>query len=326
MKALRYHAVGSLDQVRIDEVERPACAPGETLVNVAAAGVNPIDAKIPTTGFAGQSVPRTLGIDFAGTVVASDRFAIGTRVFGSGQGFGVKHDGAFADFVCVPSDGLVELDESIAFEDAAALGVVFLTAHECLVGGGAAREGETVVVHGAGGGLGQACVQIAAKVVRARTIAVVSSDAGDTLARALGAVETIDRKKVDVPEAIRALTDGRGADVIVDVVGGAVFEASVVLLAPYGRLVAVGLSAGAERRVQFDLVEFYRANRRIVGVTSSSFGMAERAHRLREIAGWIRDGKIAPPVVEIVPFERARDALARTMAPEGAHGKLVLRL
>jgi NADPH:quinone reductase-like Zn-dependent oxidoreductase len=327
MKALRYHAVGSLDHVRFDEIEPPACGPDETLVKVAAAGVNPIDAKIPTSGMAGQSTPRTLGIDFAGTVVGSDRFAKGMRVFGSGNGFGVRRDGSFAEFVCVQSDGLVELDDSISFETAASLGVVFLTAHECILGSAAAtRSGETVVVHGAGGGLGQACVQIASKIAAARTIAVVSSADGDALARSLGAAETIDRKRVDVPEAIRSLTEGRGADVIVDLVGGAVFEASVVLLAPHGRLVAVGLSAGAERRVQFDLVEFYRANRRIIGVTSSSFAMDERARRLREVASWLRDGKIVAPVIEVVPFDRARDALARTMAPEGVHGKLVLKL
>ena len=326
MKALRYHAVGSLDALRFDDVAVPTPDAGETLVKVEAAAVNPIDAKIVTAGMGGQTMPRTLGVDFAGTVVGGDRFAPGTRVFGSGQGFGVGCDGAFAEFVATDADGVVAMDDALSFEAAAALGVVFLTGYQCIVDAGTVRQGETVVVHGAGGALGQACIQLAAHVAGARTIAVVSSDDGAAQALALGASDTVDRKREDVSEAVLRLTGRRGADVIVDVVGGAVFEASVVLLAPHGRLVSVGLSAGSSRRVQFDLVEFYRANRKIIGVTSATLPPIERARRLTRIAAWIRDGKIAPPAYEVFPFDQARDALARTMAAEGAHGKFVLRM
>ncbi len=324
MKALRCHSVGSLEGVSLDEVDRPAPGASETLVRVVAAGVNPIDAKIVTTGYAGLTLPRTLGIDFAGTVEAGGSFAPGTRVFGSSAGGGIARDGTFAEFAAVDSSVLVALPGGIAFEAAAALGVICLTAHMAVIDAPSTRAEDTVLVHGAGGGVGAMCVQLASRVIGARTIAVVSGEDGAARARALGAHETIDRKRADVPEAVRALTHGRGADVIVDTVGGAVFESSVGLLAPFGRLVSLGLSAGEHRRVQLDLVEFYRANRRIVGVGSGAITGAARGSMLAHFVRWIAENKIRVPVPDVMPLARGVDALARMLAPEGARGKVVL--
>ena len=326
MKALRYDAVRSSGPVALEDIAMPVARDGEALVKVVAAGVNPVDAKIAAGSFHGPAAARTLGIDFAGTVTASSRWSAGSRVLGSLAGAGLARDGAFAEYVTVEDDALVEMPPALGFDAAATIGVIGLTAHMAVIGAPASKRDETIVIHGAGGGVGSACIQIAARVVGARTIAVVSGDEGAVRARSIGAQQTIDRRGADVSKAVLALTSNRGADVIIDVVGGAVFESSVTLLAPFGRLVAVGLSAGANRRVAFDLVEFYRTNRRILGVTSSTLTGVARAALLRDIVAWIADGTFTPPEPEIMPLARGVEALARMMAPDGVHGKVVLRV
>jgi NADPH2:quinone reductase len=245
-------------------------------------------------------------------------------VFGSGQGFGIARDGAYAEFVVAPAACVVPRPANLPVERAAGLGVVFLTAWMAVMEAGAAREGEVVLVHGAGGGVGQALVQLAARVARARVLAVVSSDEGAARARALGAHETIDRTRTDVQAEVQRLTKWRGADVVCDVVGGAVFEASLGMLAPYGRLVTIGVSTGARGRVELDLASFYRGNRHIVGVNSSALGPEARGRILGEIAQRIARRELEAPEVATLPLAQAAEAHQRVLAPEGAHGKLVL--
>jgi NADPH2:quinone reductase len=326
MRAIRYHAFGGPEQLRLDEVEVPVPGAGEVLVRVAVAGVNPVDAKIVAGQFPTAHPPRTLGVDFAGTVEAGEGFAPGTAVLGSGPGFGIAHDGAYAEFVVAPRACLTARPDVLPAERAAGLGVVYLTAWMAVFEGAATRPGETVLVHGAGGGVGRALVQLAANVAGAKVLAVVSSDASAARARALGAEHTIDRTREPVAAAVARLTSGRGVDVVYDVVGGAVFEASLGMLAPYGRLVSIGVSAGTRGQVSFELAAFYRRNLRIVGVTSSTLEPAARGRILSEIAARIARGQFQAPEVETLPLERAADAHRRLLAPEGAHGKLVLLL
>jgi NADPH2:quinone reductase len=331
MRAVRFREFGGADMAVIEEVERPAPGQGEVLVRVRAAGLNPVDAKILAGGFAGVTPPRTLGVDFAGEVEGT-----GERVFGSGPGFGARVDGAFATFVVAPRAALVPIPAGISFEQAAALGVVCLTADLCMERG-APRAGETMLVFGASGGVGALCVQLG-RAAGAHVVAVVSSAEGAVRARALGASETLDRTRDDLAGRIGALGGGRGPDVVVDVVGGRFFELAASLLAPGGRLLSVGVTGGERARVELDLPPFYRKGAAILGVNTSPMGAAERGERLARMAarfatpgaaegapvptsgGW----SLSPPEVETMELARAPEALARVAAYRTGGKKLVL--
>ena len=326
IRAIRYHAFGGPEQLRLDMIEMPQPAPGEVLVRVQVAGVNPVDAKIVAGQFPAAQPPRVPGIDFAGIVEAGEGFEVGTAVFGSGPGFGVVRDGSYADYVTAPALCVVRRPDNLEPAAGAALGVVFITAWLAAMDAAATRAGEIVLVHGAGGGVGQALVQLAARSAHARVIAVVSSSEAAARAAAQGAEIVIDRSREEIPAAVARATEGRGADVIIDVVGGAVFEMSLTLLAPGGRLIAVGVSAGQPGRVGFDLAAFYRGNKRIIGVNSAVVAGEARRRILGELAARLATGEIAPPDVTRLPLEQAADAHRRVLEAEGAHGKIVLEV
>jgi NADPH2:quinone reductase len=179
--------------------------------------------------------PFTLGVDLAGTVVSGPGFDPGQRVAG------VLPYGGAAERAVVPTWCTFALPDAMSFEQGAALPMNYLTAHFALSERGDLREGETVLVHGAAGGVGTATIQVA-KGYGARVIAVVSTREKADLARAAGADESVllDGFK----DAVLGLTDGRGVDVVVDVVGGEAFTDSLRVLAARGRLLVVGFASG----------------------------------------------------------------------------------
>jgi len=316
MRAIRYRSFGGPDGLRVEDVAEPLPGPGEALVRVRAAALNPIDAKILAGSVPAARPPLTLGCDFAGEVEGT-----GERVFGSLAGAGVVRDGAFAQAVAVPRECLAPLPPMLPFERGAALGIVFLTARTC-VDAAAPRPATTAAVYGAGGGVGTAYLQLARRS-GARLVAVTSGGASARRARALGAAEVLDRSREDVFARLAELAP-RGLDVIVDTVGGSWFERSIALLAPGGRLLSVGVTGGERSRVELDIPSFYRRRAAIVGIATGMLSPAERRDGLLAIAEALRAGEIDAPETETMPLEGAPQAFARTLA--GAHGgrRLVL--
>jgi NADPH2:quinone reductase len=224
----------------------------------------------------------------------------------------------------VPAEGVVTLPDSLSFEVGASLGVVYVTAWMAVFDTANLGESDTAVVHGASGGVGEAIVQLASRLAHARVIAVVSSDDGAERARRLGASVTIDRTKEPVFDAIARHAAPHGPSVIFDVVGGEVFEQSVKALAPLGRVVTIGVSSSARNDVKLDLADFYRSNRRILGVGSTQVSSAARAKILARVVEHIARGEISAPPIVTLPLADAPDALRRTLEPHGVHGKIVL--
>ena len=265
--------------------------------------------------------PRVPGRDFAGRVVSGDSRWEGQSVFGTGGDLGFGRDGSHAEFVAVPVEGLVAMPPEFSYEQAAAIGVEYLTAYAALVRTGAVQRGETVLVTGTTGAVGSAAARIAAwKGARVLGTVRSSRDLGkrDDLSR----VEWIDLESRPLPESVQELTGGKGADLILDVVGGPLFEACLESLAQRGRQIAIG-SAG-EARVTFNLVDFYHTEARLLGVDSLKLSFNEAAAILKGLLPGFKEGSFFPPPVETIALDEAPGAY-RTVMEGSSRKKFVIR-
>lgn len=296
MKALRFHQFGTPSVLRIEEIARPEPGRGEALVRIQAAAINPSDVKNVAGQFPATTLPRTPGRDFTGVVVAGPRYE-GKQVWSSAPGLGLTRDGVHAEYAVVPAECLSLLPAHLTPQQASAIGVPFITAWVCIHRAAKLQPGETILIVGASGAVGQAATQIAVWQ-KARVLAAATSSA--PLA---GAEAVINTTSEDVRERVLALTGGRGADAVLDAVGGAMFEPALRSLRVGGRQIAI--TSARDRRVNFDLVDFYHNESHLIGVDT----MKLTARDVGEIADKLRQGfetgelQIPPP--ETVPFGQA---------------------
>ena len=291
MRGLFFRNTGSLDNLKVEELPLPAPGAGEVLVQVLAAAINPSDAKNVLGKMGETKPPRIPGRDFAGRVVSGDSHWEGKSVFGTGGDLGFGRDGSHAEFVVVPVEGLVEMPPGFTYENAAAIGVEYLTAFAALVQIGAVQDGETVLVTGTMGAVGSAAARIAAWK-GARVLGTVRSSRDLGKRDDLSKVAWIDLESRPLPESVQELTAGKGADLIVDVVGGPLFEPCLQSLAHRGRQIAIA-SAG-DPRVTFNLVDFYHKEARLLGVDTLKLSFAEAAAILQALLPGFQEG-IFPP-------------------------------
>jgi NADPH2:quinone reductase len=298
MKALRFQRYGTPDVLALEEVAVPELGSGEALVQVRAAAVNPSDVKNVAGAFK-ASLPRIPGRDYAGTVIAGDPAWVGRAVWGSSAGLGVTRDGTHAEFLIVPSDWLSQKPVSLSMEQAASVGVPYLAAWMALRDVAAVEAGETVLITGALGAVGRAATEIA-HWSGARVLGADLSETGS-------AVEGwIDARHPDVPARVKELTAGRGVDVVVDAVGGPLFESSLRSLAPGGRQVA--LTSVGNRRVEFDLLDFYHNQSRLFGIDTMQLSGATVVAILDRLAVGFDGGHLTPSSVTPWPLVQATEA------------------
>jgi NADPH2:quinone reductase len=246
------------------------------------------------------------------------RFAAGDRVAG------VLPYGGAAELAVVPEGATFALPDAVSYDAGAAIPMNYLTAHFALAERGGLREGETVLVHGAAGGVGTAVLQVA-RGLGARTVGVVSTEAKAEVARRAGADEVVPLD--GFKDAVTGLTDGRGVDVVVDVVGGEVFLDSLRLLAPQGRLLVVGFAAGQgipEVRVNRLLLN----NTDVRGVGWGAYAMVRPgylAEQWEALLPMITDGVVDPPVGATYDLTEGAQALADLDARRTL-GKSLLRV
>ena len=306
--------------VVVNDVPEPTPQPGEVLVEVHSVGISFPDLLLSKGEYQLKPEPPfTLGVDFAGVVVSGpEGFTPGQRVAG------VAGYGNAADLVASPADTTFALPDSLSFDEGAALPMNYLTAHFALAERGNLREGETVLVHGAAGGVGTATIQVA-KGYGARTIAVVSTEEKAAIARAAGADETV---LLDgFRDSVKELTGGRGVDVVVDVVGGDVFTDSLRSLATQGRLLVVGFAAGQgipEVKVNRLLLN----NVDVRGVGWGAFAMMRPGYMQQqwaELLPMMESGVIKPPIGTTYALEDFGQALL-DMEQRKTLGKSVVRV
>jgi synaptic vesicle membrane protein VAT-1 len=314
----------------------PSPAEGELRVRVAFAGVNfaEVMARLGLYPDA-PPMPFVPGYEVSGTVDA-----MGAGVSGDWIGrrvTAVTRFGGYADVVCLPTALVLPIPDGVPDDAAAALPVNYLTAHQMLHRVAAVREGETVLVHGAAGGVGTAAVELC-RVIGARVIGTASASKHDAL-REMG-VDPVDSRDGGWPEAVRGLTGGRGVDVALDPVGGSSFRRSYELLAPGGRLVCFGVSAMApgERRSlptavrtllrmpRFGPVGLMNENRAVAGVNLGRLwgetGMLRP--QFESVLRLAAEGRIMPVLDRVFPLGEAAAAHRRLQARENV-GKILLR-
>ncbi len=341
MRAVRIHSHGGPEVLRLEQVEDPPLRSGAALVRVRTCALNHLDLWV-RRGMPGVriSLPRIPGSDIAGEIEAVDpgsQWSAAQRVMVSpgvscgrcrrclaGEDnlcrsytlFGYGVDGGYAEKICVPLENLIELDEALSFEQAAAFPLVFLTAWHMLVTRARIQPGEEVLVLGANSGVGSAAVQIA-KLFRCHVIATAGNEAKAAAAVALGADVVIDHYRESISEEVREITGKRGVDVVVEHVGKATWKESLLSLATGGRLVTCGATTGYT--AETDIRYLFSKHLSILG----SY-MGSKAELL-QVYRFLKAGSLTPVVDRIFPLEEAQQA--HQYLEEGKQfGKVVLRV
>ncbi len=289
-------------------IERRALsrAANEVLIEVAAAAVNPSDVKAATGLMAYAVFPRTPGRDYAGVVIDGPSGWIGRDVFGSSGDLGIRRDGTHATHLAVEADAVVEKPKNLSWDEAAGIGVPFVTAMEGFRRAGMPGKDETVLVMGVNGKVGQAAVQIASWH-GARVIGVVRKSEPYE-GHANSRVDVIDASATDAATRVRELTDGKGADIVFNTVGDPYFQAAHQSLALRGRQILI---AAIERIVQFNILEFYRGQHTYVGVDTLGLSSVATGAVLKELVPGFASGHLKPfPILPraIYSLENAKSA------------------
>lgn len=311
------------------DVPEPQPGPGEVRVRLKAAAVNFPDLLMLQGKYQFKPTPPFApGMEGAGIIEALgpgvDPALAGARVV-----VGARH-GCYAEALVAPAEAVRPMPEPFDFAEAAAYGAAYLTAYVALVRRGHPAPGETLLVHGASGGVGLAAVELG-KILGARVIATGGSDAKLAEVAARGADHVINYTMPDgrlggFRAAVKDLTDGRGADVIYDPVGGDVFDESTHCIAWGGRLLVIGFASGRIPRidVNWPLIKGYA----IVGVRAGEFGRRDPVlgrENLAALDALARDGRIRPHIHARLPLERANEAQA-LLAERKVVGKVVLEI
>lgn len=312
MRTLRFEAYGSPVSLRLEETPLPTLQPGQALVEVRAAAISPSDVKNLAGAFH-ASLPGVPGRDYAGVVVAGDG-PIGQEVWGSGPGFGVSRPGAHAEYVVVPTDWLSLKPTGLSFEEAAAVGVPYVTAWSAVVVAADIQPGETILITGGAGAVGRAASQIA-RWKGARVIAAdrVKTSSGDVF---------IDLTRRDLPSSVLEATGGLGADLALDTVGGPLFEPALKSLRVGGRQVAI--TSVGKPRVEFDLTDFYHGRLRLIGLDTMKLTGAEIAAIMDEVRGGFDGGHLTTSEVAPWPLERAFEAFETVAQGNSPHVRQIL--
>ncbi|MCX6398878.1 MAG: NADPH:quinone oxidoreductase family protein [Propionibacteriales bacterium] len=319
MRAIQVLDTTGPEDIAVSEVPDPTPGPDDVLVEVHAVGVSFPDLLLSRGEYQLRPEPPfTLGVDYAGVVVSGPGFEPGQRVAGVG-GYG-----GGAELVAGPRAATFALPDSVSFEEAAALPMNYLTALFALDERGGLKQGETVLVHGAAGGVGTAALQVA-KALGARTIAVVSTDEKAAFARAAGADETV--LVEGFKDAVHTLTGGKGVDVVLDVVGGSLFTDSLRSLAPQGRVLVVGFAAGEGiPEVKVNRLLLNNVDVRGVGWGAYAFFTPDYLQQQwTQLLPMIESGAVKPPIGKVYAIDEFGQALL-DMDARATLGKSVVRL
>jgi len=322
MKAVVIEEFGGPEALRYRDMPDPSLSPGSVLVEVRAVGVNRGDLQVRAGEFAVEEQPLPL---IVGWEVAGVAKAVGDLVQHVREGdrvVAIMPSGGYAELAAPIAQAVVPIPQSLSFEEAAGIPVVFMTAWFALVKKAALRAGETALVQAAGSGVGMAGIQIA-KHVGARVITTAGSEEKLARARELGADETINYRTSDFGEAVRAMTGGRGVDVVLESVGGRTLVMSIELLASGGRLVSVGNSS--QEPVSIDAALLVERDVFLAGLYLGSellrSGAIEEFQKVVDLCG---RGELKVIVDQVLPLAEA--AAAHGILAERANfGKVILR-
>jgi NADPH2:quinone reductase len=328
MKAMMMTAIGAPDVLRMQEVEEPVISnPSQVKVRLKAAGVNPVDTKIRRHGLlCDKPLPAILGCDGAGEVVEVgsevSRFKPGDKVWFCNGGLG-GDPGNYTEYSVLDQRWLSLMPKSSSFAEAAALPLVLITAWGSLFERGGLQSGQTVLVHAGAGGVGHVAIQLA-KLKGARVITTVSSEQKAEFVKKLGADDVVLYTQNGFADEVNKLTEGKGADLVIDTVGPDVFKESIIATAHFGRLITLldpGELSLAEARMRNLLIGFE------LMLTPMLRNLPEQRDKhmdiLNQCAEWFDQGLIKTHISEQLPLA---DAVKAHQMIEAGHtaGKIVL--
>lgn len=323
MRAVVFSGAGGNDVVRVEERPDPVPGSQDVLVRVRFAGVNPADTAQRAGHYPAPpgSPPDVPGLEVAGTIAACGEAVTAWRP--GDRVFGLVGGGGLASLVSVHERLVARVPDSLGEREAAAVPEAFVTAHDAVASRCGLRPGDTLVVHGAAGGVGTAAVQIGL-VAGARVLATVRSQPAAEAVEALGAEAVADEGFAD---AVLELTGGRGADVVLELVGASHFPGNLRALAPQGRVAVVGVASG--REVSLDLLALMARRATLHGTVLRARPLEEKALAVRaferEVVPHLASGRMRPLVDSVFPLERVVAAFDRLDGP-GKVGKVLLEL
>ena len=347
MKAVVIHETGGPEKLIYQDIETPGVGEGEVLINLKTAGLNHFDLDVrgDVSGYLQLKMPHILGVEGAGVIAdigpGVRGFKVGDRVMpqlptSSGRcgrqicncalgmdnicldfdKLGVTQWGTYAEYVKVTEPNIIRIPDSVSDLDAAATQVAMATAWELVVTKGKVSQGEDVLVNAAGSGVGSAAVQIA-HLAGARVIATAGSDSKLDRARQLGASEGINYNKQSIVDEVMKLTNDRGVDVVIEMVGGSILQQSLTALAINGRLSTAGAHAG--EKVEIDMIEFFRKQ---LTMTSTHFAPVSTNQFVLKLVG---EGKLRPVIEKVMPLAEVQ-AGHEILASRNFFGKVVLEI
>jgi NADPH2:quinone reductase len=318
MKAIRVHQFGGPDELKLEVVPDPKPEPGQVLVKIHAAGVNPFDTYIRTGTYSMKpQLPYTPGADAAGVVAAVgsgvQRVKAGDRVYVAGT-----LSGAYAEQVLCLESQVHSLPKNVSFQQGAAIGVPYVTAYRALFQKAHALPSETVLVHGGSGGVGLAAVQLA----RAHGMTVVGTagtERGRALVKENGAHHALDHAQQDLPDQLKKLTDGRGADVILEMLANKNLVRDLAMVAMHGRVVVIG-NRGT---IEINPRDAMGRDATIMGMVLFNASEKEMASIHAALGAALESGVARPVIGKEFPLAEASRAHEEVMKP-GSYGKIVL--
>jgi NADPH:quinone reductase len=321
MRAWQFSQFGPLSNLRLSELPNPKADQTTAIVKIAAASITPSDVKNIEGKMQGTALPRVPGRDYAGTVVDGPSEWIGAPVWGTGGEIGYTINGTHAELIAVPVASLRRKPETLSLEQAAAVGLTCLVAWLGLVEYAQISAGETLVVVGANGGVGGAVAQIG-KWKGAHVIGTDRTPLIKASPAALAFDDFVLLTHVPLEIGVRQLTNGRGADVVFDTVGGPMFEPALKSLTHRGKLLEI--SSVSDRRVAFDLLDFYHNESQLFGVDTRSRDAVASAGLLENLIPFFEQRIFEPPAIDgAIPLAEGRTAY-EAIASGKARGRLVM--
>jgi NADPH:quinone reductase len=314
MKGLQFEAYGPPSVLGIRDLPLPALEEGEVLVQMKASSINPSD--VATVGGRFHSkLPMIPGRDFAGVVVEGGAWT-GKEVWGTGAGFGVVRPGAHAEFVSLPSAWLSEKPAQLSMEEAAVVGVPYLTGWRCLVEAGDLQKGERLLVTGGAGAVGSAAIQIA----HWKGASVLAADIAGA---APEADVVLNLRETDLVRGALEATGGKGVDIVLDTVGADLFNSCLRTLRVGGRQIVIANAAGPDANVHMNLTDFYHSQLHLIGVDTQKLMGPEIAGIMNHLREGFQAGFLRVSQPETNNLDDAVDAYTK-VAEKKSRSKQVL--
>lgn len=319
MKAIRAHEFGGPEVMKLEEVADPQPGPNQVVVGIHAAGVNPVDTYMRTGTYAIKpTLPYTPGLDGAGEILkvgpGVTQLAMGDHVYTSGS-----VSGTYAEQSLCEVSRVHLLPSNASFDAGAALGIAYGTAYRAIFQRGDAKPGETVMIHGASGGVGTAAVQLA-RAAGMTVIGTAGSESGMHLVKQEGAHHVLNHNSDGYLDELMMFTGDRGADVILEMLANKNLAKDLTVLAKKGRVVVIG-SRGP---VEINPRDAMARDADIRGMMLWLISERERQTIYGAVTKGLENGSLRPVIGQRIPLAEAARAHLEVMKPSGAHGKIVL--